>query len=112
MPPSRLPPYRRPTLPWEREAEQDLGWARWAGAGFEFGAAVALFFLGGRWLDGNLGTTPWLTLAGALLGVAAGMVLLIRTALRGQLPPPDHASTPTAPGAPPPRAPDGGPPAP
>ncbi len=88
-------PYRRPTLPWERKADPGLGWGRWASAGLEFGLAVTLFFLGGRWLDGNLGTDPWLALTGALLGVAAGMYVLIRTALRGERPPP------RGPGAPP-----------
>ena len=78
---------------------------RWAGAGIEFGLAVVLFFLGGQALDANLGTAPWWTLIGSLLGVAAGMYLLLRTALRGQLPPSkdDHDSTPPAP-----QGPDGG----
>lgn len=102
MDPGQEPPYRRPTLPWEREADRDLGWARWASAGLEFGLCVVLFFLGGRWLDGNLGTDPWLTLTGSLLGVAAGMYLLIRTAVRGELPPPKDPAAPpsTVPAAP------------
>jgi len=81
------PPYRRPELPWERKADPQLGWGRWAGAGIEFGMAVVLFFLGGQALDATFGTAPWWTLCGSLLGVAAGMYLLLRTALRGQLPP-------------------------
>lgn len=101
------PPYRRPTLPWERAAQEDFGWARWASVGFEFALIVAVFFLGGRWLDGTLGTDPWLTLTGALLGVAAGMTLLIRAALRGQLPT-DQASAPPPPPAPPARGPGPG----
>lgn len=27
----------------------------------------------GYWLDGRLGTSPWLTIVGAVLGLAAGM---------------------------------------
>jgi hypothetical protein len=81
------PPYRRPTLPWERAADPGLGWGAWASAGLEFGLAVVLFLLGGRWLDANLGWTPWGTVIGAMLGVVAGTYLLLRTALRGQLPP-------------------------
>lgn len=93
------PDYRRPTLPWERKASDAVGWGSWATAGFEFGACVVLFFLGGKWLDGRLSTAPWLTLVGTLLGVAAGMYLLIRTALRGQLPSPT-VPPPPAPGQP------------
>jgi hypothetical protein len=89
----------------------EIGWGRWAGAGFEFGLAVVLFFLGGQWLDATFSTAPWLTVVGSLLGVAAGMYLLIRTALRGQLPsstvpPPPSPGPPSAgrgtdPGGPP-----------
>jgi len=32
----------------------------------------------GWWLDGKLGTRPWLLVAGALLGMAAGFVNLFR----------------------------------
>jgi hypothetical protein len=118
----RSPKYERPTLPWERKADPIVGWGQWATAGFEFGLCVVLFFLGGRWLDGRLSTAPWLTLAGTLVGVAAGMYLLIRTAVRGQLPAPpvppppapgprseerttDHGGPPAAGGEPPGAAP-------
>lgn len=120
MDPDPQRPYRRPTLPWERPADDDYGWARWASVGLEFGLAVAVFFLGGRWLDGTLGTDPWLTLTGALLGVAAGMYLLIRTAVRGEPKPTQDPAAPTstvpaAPGSAPaavkgPGRPDGPPP--
>ena len=83
---STPPPYRRPELPWERKADETLGGARWASAGLEFGLCVVLFFLGGRALDGSLGSTPLWTAIGSLVGVAAGMYLLIRSALRGQAP--------------------------
>lgn len=33
---------------------------------------------GGYYLDGRLGTSPWLTVVGLLLGVAAGFVNLFR----------------------------------
>jgi F0F1-type ATP synthase assembly protein I len=84
-------------LPWERKAKQDLGGYRWAAVGLEFGVCVVLFFLGGRALDGNLGTDPWWTVIGSLVGVAAGMYLLIRTALRGQIPS-DEDQPPQPPG--------------
>lgn len=81
----RPPPYRRPILPWERKADDAGGGpGRWAAVGFEFALVVVLFFLGGKTLDANLGTAPLWTAIGSLLGVAAGMYLLIRSALRGQ----------------------------
>ena len=97
--------YERPVLPFERKAEPMGAWG-WASVGVEFGLIVVLFFLGGRWLDGRLGATPWLTLTGSLLGVAAGMFLLIRSALRGQLPSSQPPSPPGRPAPPPGDRPD------
>ena len=37
---------------------------------------------GGRYLDGKLGTDPWLTLAGAMVGVVLGMIFLVRRVTR------------------------------
>ena len=93
----RRPEYRRPVLPWERKASKDLGGYRWAAAGLEFGVCVVAFFLGGQALDGSLGTAPLWTAIGSLLGVAAGMYLLIRSALRGEPPSQPDDSAPRAP---------------
>jgi F0F1-type ATP synthase assembly protein I len=41
---------------------------------------VVLFFLG-RWLDDRLGTSPWLMLAGLLLGIVGGMIKFFRSAI-------------------------------
>jgi hypothetical protein len=76
-------------MPFERKAE-GLGAWRWSSAGIEFGLAVVVFFLGGRWLDGKLGSGPWLTMSGSLVGVAVGTYLLIRPLLR----PPARPSPP------------------
>jgi F0F1-type ATP synthase assembly protein I len=81
--PEKPPEYVRPTMPFEREAQRSSV-GRWSAAGFEFAAAVVLFFLGGRALDGKLGTAPWLTVSGSLIGVAAGIWLLVRTALSAE----------------------------
>jgi hypothetical protein len=78
------PRYERPILPFERGRNPGLRWAAWSAVGFEFGLLVVLFFLGGRALDAKVGTAPWLTAFGTLLGVAAGTWLLIRTAVRAQ----------------------------
>lgn len=42
--------------------------------------ATAIGFGVGHWLDGELGTDPWLMLLFLLCGVAAGFKGLIRTA--------------------------------
>ncbi|MBM3991694.1 MAG: AtpZ/AtpI family protein [Planctomycetes bacterium] len=51
---------------------------KYAGAGLQF----ALTFLAcgalGWWLDGKLGTSPWLMIAGILLGAAGAMYSLVR----------------------------------
>ena len=44
----------------------------YAGAGFQFALALLLFFFAGRWLDGKLGTAPWLMLLGMVVGGGAG----------------------------------------
>jgi len=50
-------------------------------AGFAAGITLAIFLLGGYWLDKLLGTSPWLTLAGILLGLGGSFYMLIRTAI-------------------------------
>ncbi len=49
--------------------------------------AVLLLGLGGWWLDGRFGTSPWLTTIGLLAGVVVGMYELARVALRAGPPP-------------------------
>jgi len=51
------------------------------GIGSTFLAAVGGCLLGGWWLDRWLGTRPWLTLAGALLGIVSGFYLFFRIVL-------------------------------
>jgi len=53
---------------------------RLASVGIEFSISTLVGLLGGRWLDGKLGTTPWLMIVGLLLGVTAGMRSLLRAA--------------------------------
>jgi F0F1-type ATP synthase assembly protein I len=59
-------------------------WAQWSAIGFEFAAAVGLFFLLGHFLDATWGTQPWLGVAGAGLGILLGMYVLILKALRDE----------------------------
>ena len=46
--------------------------------GLSFVMALALGFGAGYWLDGQLGTTPWLAFVGFFLGLAAGVLNVYR----------------------------------
>lgn len=52
--------------------------------GIEFIAAILLCLFAGRWLDGKLGTAPFLMLFGAFFGMAVGFYNLYRTSIRLQ----------------------------
>lgn len=43
-----------------------------------FVLALVLGFGGGYWLDGKLGSTPWLSFTGFFLGLAAGVLNVYR----------------------------------
>jgi F0F1-type ATP synthase assembly protein I len=47
--------------------------------GLAFVLALVMGFAGGYWLDRRLGTTPWLTFTGFAMGVAAGILNVVRT---------------------------------
>ena len=74
-----------PTGKGDRDAPEPamVSMARYSGLGLQLAASVVVFMLGGRWLDGKLGTGHWLTLVGALLGGAAGFYSLIRQVTKG-----------------------------
>ncbi|MBI5361641.1 MAG: AtpZ/AtpI family protein [Planctomycetes bacterium] len=55
---------------------RDFG--RYAGLGFQFVAALAVFGLAGWWLDQRLGLEPWLLVLGIFLGGALGFYSLLR----------------------------------
>jgi len=46
--------------------------------GFEMAVPVVLLLLVGRWADARLGTEPWLSLVGALLGIAVGFYSMFK----------------------------------
>lgn len=52
--------------------------------GLELGLSIAFGYLGGQWLDGKLGTEPWLKWIGLGLGLAAGARSLYRVVRRAQ----------------------------
>lgn len=68
--------------PEQREQLRQLG--SLSTIGLELGLSVALGFVGGQWLDGKLGTEPWLKWIGFGLGLAAGARSLYRAVRRGQ----------------------------
>ena len=63
-------------------ARESSNWGQFLTLGFETAVGVALGYYVGHWLDRKYGWEPWGTLAGAALGLAAGMYLLIKEALR------------------------------
>lgn len=69
-----------------KEGEKEDYW-KFAHSGLELAGALLLGLWLGYKLDGRLGTMPWLTLAGALLGLAAGFFLVGRELLGGGPPP-------------------------
>ena len=46
--------------------------------GLEVALSIAVGYLGGQWLDGKLGTAPWLGYIGLVAGVGAAIKALIR----------------------------------
>jgi len=50
---------------------------RYAHFGFQLAFSTGLFLLVGWWLDGKWGTTPLLTVIGALMGAGAGFYSMI-----------------------------------
>jgi F0F1-type ATP synthase assembly protein I len=62
------------------------GYARYAGLGLQFAAAVGVFAWIGYWTDGKLGTSPIFLIAGVLLGFVGALVSLVR-----RVPPPRGA---------------------
>jgi F0F1-type ATP synthase assembly protein I len=52
--------------------------ASFAGAGVQFVLSILLFLYLGKWLDGKLGTAPWLLMVGVFVGAGAGFYSFYR----------------------------------
>jgi ATP synthase protein I len=71
-------PQRRPIDP---DAKQMWRIAGTTGAvGIEIAAAVVIGYFGGHKLDQKLGTQPWLTYFGLVVGIGAAIKALVRVA--------------------------------
>lgn len=55
-----------------------LSGAQFAGVGIQFGASIILFLYVGKWLDGKLGTSPFLLIGGVFLGAGASFYSMYR----------------------------------
>ena len=55
-----------------------LSGADFAGVGIQFAVAILGFLFAGQWLDGKLGTKPWLTVVGVFLGAGAAFYNMYR----------------------------------
>ncbi len=62
--------------------DNDANWGAYLSLGLEIAVGVVLGVFVGRWLDRKFHWDPWATVIGAMLGLAAGMYLLIREAIR------------------------------
>ncbi len=54
-------------------------YGRFASLGVQLTASMCVLGYGGYWLDGKLGTYPWLMIIGLLAGAGAGFYSLILT---------------------------------
>jgi ATP synthase protein I len=72
--------------------------------GMSFVLALVMGFGGGYWLDGQLGTAPWLAFIGFFVGLAAGVLNVYRV-MRATAPQPKQG--PGAGGRPPGTGPGG-----
>lgn len=66
------------TLDDSRKPPPHLEAGRVAGVGIQFAMVIVAFLFAGRWLDGRLGTDPWLLIAGVFIGASAGFYSLYR----------------------------------
>lgn len=63
-------------------SQQGPNWGQYLGLGLEMAVGVGLGYVVGSWLDKKYGWAPWGVLVGSMLGLAGGMYLLIKQALR------------------------------
>jgi F0F1-type ATP synthase assembly protein I len=67
-------------MPGEKGKPWSAEFAPYLTLGIQLAVSVVAFFFVGRWLDGVFGTSPWLMIAGLLVGTAGGFLQFFRTA--------------------------------
>ena len=60
----------------------NANWGRVAGLGLEMAVGVGLGFGAGLWIDKKWNSGPWGVLIGSMVGLASGMYLLIKGAIK------------------------------
>jgi F0F1-type ATP synthase assembly protein I len=70
----------------DRDSRRDaaLSTAEFAGLGIEFALAILIFALLGHWLDGRLGTTPWLLIILIFAGAGGAFYSMFRRVMAAQ----------------------------
>jgi F0F1-type ATP synthase assembly protein I len=49
--------------------------------GIQLALGVVILVLGGQWLDQKLGTSPWIMIAGIMLGTVGGIIKFVYGAM-------------------------------
>jgi F0F1-type ATP synthase assembly protein I len=62
--------------------DDESNWGRYLGLGLEMAVGTFLGMIVGRWIDKRFGWSPWGVVCGSMLGLAAGMYLLLKEAMR------------------------------
>ncbi len=62
--------------------EDDSNWGKYLGIGLQIAVGAGLGYLVGGWLDRRYGWGSTATAIGVLLGVSAGLYLLIKDAIK------------------------------
>jgi len=66
----------------EKPSDSDPSWGKHLGVGLQMLVGVVLGYFVGNWLDHKYGWAPWGVFVCVMLGLAAGMYLLIKDAIR------------------------------
>ena len=63
-------------------SDGDVNWGRFLGVGLQIAVGAALGYFVGSWLDRRYGWRGYGSLVGVMLGVTAGLYLLIKDAIQ------------------------------
>jgi F0F1-type ATP synthase assembly protein I len=81
---SQCPPAERLDRLAERSMarKDNKGWGKVASVGLEIAAGAGIGAVTGTWIDRKWHTDPWGVLIGTVLGISAGMYILIKEAMK------------------------------